>query len=362
MTPSVSPVSPQQQQRTEIAIDWLLRLNENPQDDELLAQWLAWCSAETENLEEFRRTCDLWNTFDTQELRALLALPQMSSVAASNGAVPRPGAAQPPSPRAMTRRKRWRLAAAAAVMLSLTAAFFMRQQLEDQNRILHVTQLAQHTTDTLEDGSVMDIGAGSRITTQYREDIREVEVQKGEAFFEVAKDPERPFVVRAGEISARAVGTAFNVRTGVNRTVVTVSHGLVEVQSKRWFDLAAADDERRALAGPGEQVIYDKTNGRLRVEQVDAEVATSWRQGLQTFRFVNEPLADVIAYLNRYSSRKIIIRDSTLGRRTFTGTVHHDRADDWLLALERAYPLHVSRLDGDGTIELLPTNSAVANR
>ena len=354
MTSSPSPVTAQQQQRAEVAIDWLLRLHERPQDDDLLAQWLAWCAADVQNLEEFRQTCDLWNAFDTQALQAHLA---------SLSAPPKPAAPLRTAPATHRRRRSWNVAAAAAaVLLSVTAVFLLRQQWQDQHRVLHVTQLAQHSTDTLEDGSVMDIGAGSRVTTQYRDDLREVEVQKGEAFFEVAKDPERPFIVRAGEISARAVGTAFNVRTGVNRTVVTVSHGLVEVQSKRWFELAAPDDERRALAGPGEQVIYDRTNGRLRVEPVDAEVATSWRQGLQTFRFVNEPLADVIAYLNRYSERKIIIRDNSLGRRTFTGTVHHDRGDDWLLALERAYPLRVSHLEGDGTIELLATGSALAGK
>lgn len=347
------------QQRAERAIDWLLRLTENPQDDELLAQWLAWCSEDVANLEEFRRTCDLWNAFDTQELQQRLAMLVKPQAQPPTLAMLRPRPA--PAAAAPRRRSGRRLAAmAATVVVGVTAALFLRQQLEEQNRVLHVTQLAQHTTDTLEDGSRMDVGAGSRITTEIRDDIREVEVQKGEAFFEVAKDPRRPFVVRAGDISARAVGTAFNVRTGVNRTVVTVSHGLVEVQSKRWFDLAAPDDERRALAGPGEQVIYDKTDGRLRVEQVDTEVVTSWRQGLQTFRFVNEPLADVVAYLNRYSDRKIIIRDDALGKRTFTGTVHHDRGDDWLLALERAYPLRVSHLEGDGTIELLPTGSTVA--
>lgn len=355
MTSSPVSVTDLQQQRAELAIDWLLRLTERPHDDELLAQWLAWCGEDAGNLDEFRRTCDLWNAFDNPDLQALLETATLVSPLLQKQAtatVPR------------RRRRRWlrQGLAAAGVLTAVGVALFVHERIEDQERVLHVTQLAQHATDTLEDGSRMDIGAGSRVVSQYNERAREVEIEKGEAFFEVAKDPERPFVVRAGDVSARAVGTAFNVRTGVNRTVVTVSHGLVEVRSQRWFDLDVSDDARRALAGPGEQVIYDKTNGRMRVEMVDAQLATSWRQGRQTFRFVNEPLADVVAYLNRYSERKIIVRDAALGKRTFTGTVHHDRGDDWLLALERAYPLRVKRLGGDGTIELVATTAAVAAR
>lgn len=342
------------QQRAELAIDWLLRLSERPHDDELLSQWLAWCSEDPVNLEEFRRTCDLWNAFDNPELQALLKMIAPDAW--------RPVPVSLPAPRRSRRRWLHRGLAAAVLLAMVGSATLVHERIDDRDRVLHVTQLAQHVTDTLEDGSRMDIGAGTRVVSHYNEHAREVEVEKGEVFFEVAKDPQRPFVVRAGNVSARAIGTAFNVRTGVNRTVVTVSHGLVEVRSQRWFDLDLSDDERRALAGPGEQVIYDKTNGRLRVEQVDAQVVTSWRQGRQTFRFVNEPLADVVAYLNRYSKRKIIIRDEALGRRTFTGTVHHDRGDDWLLALERAYPLRVTRLAGDDTIELVPAGSSVAGR
>lgn len=350
----VLPMTDERQQRAEAAIDWLLRLTERPEDDELLSQWLAWCAEHPDNLDEFRRSCDLWNAFDEKQLQALLALPLAV-------ARPQPVVVVAVPDTRQSRRRLSRLVLAAAVLAVVSvSAVLLRLQLPEQDGVLLVTQVAQHSSDMLEDGSRMDIGAGSRVLSHYSEKAREVELEKGEAFFEVAKDPGRPFVVHAGEISARAVGTAFNVRTGVSRTVVTVSHGLVEVLATRWFDISQPSDARRALAGPGEQVVYDKNSGRLKVEQVDTEVVTSWRQGLQTFRFVNEPLADVAAYLNRYAERKIIIRDSALARRTFTGTVHHDRSDDWLLALEQAYPLRVQRLADGETVELVPARQAVA--
>jgi transmembrane sensor len=252
-------------------------------------------------------------------------------------------------------------AVAATLLLGVTAAFFVQQQIENAGREIHATPIAQHDTDLLADGSRLEIGAASRVTSRYSEQRREIEVQEGEAFFEVAHDPERPFVVRAGEVRIRAVGTAFNVRRGATRTVVTVSEGAVEVLFKHWYDLFTPAGERRTLARAGEQAVYDRSTGRLHTEAVDTEAATAWRRDSRSFSFLNEPLADVVAYVNRYSERKIVIADDVLARRTFTGSVHHDRGKDWLRALERAYPLRVQQAE-DGAIRLVPTDRTLAGQ
>jgi transmembrane sensor len=347
------------QRRAEAAIDWLLRLSENPQDDALLADWLDWCGGDDENLIEFRRACDLWNAFGSKEVEALLA-------AATRPAMPlRPLSADLPRPAVPSRPRRRGLrragAVAATLLLGVTAAFFVQQQIENAGREIHATPIAQHDTDLLADGSRLEIGAASRVTSRYSEQRREIEVQEGEAFFEVAHDAERPFVVRAGEVRIRAVGTAFNVRRGATRTVVTVSEGAVEVLFKHWYDLFTPAGERRTLARAGEQAVYDRSTGRLHTEAVDTEAATAWRRDSRSFSFLNEPLADVVAYVNRYSERKIVIADDVLARRTFTGSVHHDRGKDWLRALERAYPLRVQQAE-DGAIRLVPTDRTLAGQ
>lgn len=339
------PFDAQRQRRAEAATDWLLRLREAPNDHSLLDQWLKWCAEDVDNLIEFRHACDLWNAFDDPALKALLSLPQTGLRRAA------------PVPRPRRRRARAWAAGMAAVLVAGVSAAVVGMQWNAVPRVVHRTAPAQHQVEQLVDGSRIELGAGSRVTHRFEPDLREVEVVRGEAYFDVAKDPERPFVVKAGKLRARAVGTAFNVRTGPSRTVVTVTDGLVEVTTERWFGIA--QDNRRALAGPGEQVAYDDVLNALVLHQVDPEVVTAWRDGNLTFKFVNEPLADVVEYLNRYSTRRVEISDRTLGRRTFTGTVHHDRGNDWLLALEQAYPLRVVP-QGDHTVRLVPKDSAVA--
>lgn len=373
------------QQRAEAAIDWLLRLSDNPRDDALLDAWLDWCGRDPENLTEFRRACDLWNAFDTEEMASLLAAVGTAAPAAdadtpaANTATPAADADEPaapqrpisdhlPRPAVRTRRRRARfipgkagMGAAATLLFGITAAFFVQQQIDNAGREIHATPVAQHDTNLLADGSRLEIGAASRVTSRYDEKRREIEVKEGEAFFEVAHDPERPFVVRAGEVRIRAVGTAFNVRRGATRTVVTVSEGTVEVLFKHWYDLLTPAEERRTLASAGQQVIYDRSTGSLHTESVDTEAATAWRRDEASFSFLNEPLADVVAYVNRYSERKIVIADDSLARRTFTGSVHHDRNEDWLRALERAYPLRVHQTE-TGTIQLVPTGRTLAGQ
>lgn len=342
------------QQRAEAATDWLLRLREAPNDNNLLDQWLDWCAEDADNLIEFRHTCDLWNAFADPALKALLSLPQTTPATTAVAGAPTSARQQP---RRRQRRGRGWAASLAAALVAAVAVALVLPQWNAAPRVVHRTAPAQHQVEQLVDGSRIELGAGSRVTHRFEPDIREVEVVRGEAFFDVAKDPGRPFVVKAGKLRARAVGTAFNVRTGPSRTVVTVADGLVEVTTERWFGLAP--DNRRALAGPGEQVAYDDVQNALVLSQVDPAVVTAWREGDLTFKFVNEPLADVVEYLNRYSQRKVEISDRHLGRRTFTGTVHHDRGDDWLLALEQAYPLRIIARD-EHTVRLVPEGSAVA--
>ncbi len=342
-----TPFDAQCQQRAEVATDWLLRLREAPNDHSLLDQWLKWCAEDVGNLIEFRHACDLWNAFDDPALKALLSLPQMAAPTA---------AARASESRRRRRRGVWAAAMAAALVAGIGAVVGW-EQWNAAPRITHDTALAQHQVEQLVDGSRIELGADSRVSHRFEPDIREVEVVRGEAYFDVAKDPMRPFVVKAGPLRARAVGTAFNVRTGPSRTVVTVTDGLVEVTTERWFGLAP--NNRRALAGPGEQVAYDEVLNALVLHQVDPAVVTAWRGGNLTFKFVNEPLADVVEYLNRYSTRRVELSDRTLGRRTFTGTVHHDRSDDWLLALEQAYPLRVVP-QHDHAVRLVPKDSSVA--
>jgi transmembrane sensor len=157
-----------------------------------------------------------------------------------------------------------------------------------------------------------------------------VSLDSGEAYFDVARDPQRPFIVAAGEVQVTAIGTAFNVHKGSGHVRVTVTEGAIRV---------SAPGNAAAEAKAGQQVEYALAERQLSVSSADTAVATAWRSGV--LKFVDEPLRNVVADLNRYSERGIVIEDAGLEALPYTGTVFTGRIDQWLIALEDAFPLYV---------------------
>jgi transmembrane sensor len=141
---------------------------------------------------------------------------------------------------------------------------------------------------------------------------------RGEAFFEVAKDPTRPFVVTAGSRQVIAVGTAFNVRLQDRQLRVTLVEGRVRVI------IAPAPDSPALPVTPVTPVTLEAgsalvatENGVERIEKLDVARATSWRSG--TLVFDGERLADVVAEMNRYSHEKLVISNAVLADRKVSG-------------------------------------------
>ena len=230
----------------------------------------------------------------------------------------------------MIQRRWW--AAAAAVLLAVACVFsLIGRHGVDPDQQSYSTPIAGRGSSVLPDGSRVELGAGSRITTRYTAAIRGVTVDAGEAFFWVTKDPKRPFVVRVGDLQVIAVGTAFNVRRGGDQVVVAVEEGKVRVAEA----LGARVD--LAAVGAGEQAIYGEKVHRLAKLRIKPADASSWRQGI--LRYEQEPLSAVAADLNRYSTRKIVIKDPAVARWPFTGTVFAGHIDDALHAFTEVFPL-----------------------
>lgn len=315
-------------QRLEEAADWIVRLRDTPEDEALVAEWLEWCDAAPENLDAFRRVQDTW--FATGEAAALASAP-----------APQAGATT-----VLPRRRRYsrtRFAMAASLLLSVgLGALLLTQPQWIYGLHTLSTPVAMHGSSTLEDGSRVELGARSRIRTDFSERERRVFVESGEAFFEVAKDASRPFIVKAGDLSVTAVGTAFNVRRSDERVVVTVSEGRVRLES-------ADEPTKQPLeAGAGEQATFSRKAQRIQLARIDPGVATAWREGV--LKFKDEPLDEVVADLNRYSTRKIELADPQLNELRYTGTVFGNRLEDWLHAVENVFPVQVEHKGADRII------------
>lgn len=165
----------------------------------------------------------------------------------------------------------------------------------------------------LQDGSAVTLNTDTAIRASFSDTLRRVELLRGEALFDVAKDRARPFVVVAGPVRVRAVGTSFTVRTLADGQVaVVVREGVVEV----W----RAGDAGHPLRLTAAMATTVQRAGGLRAQPVEAatlERATAWRQGQIDLDGLT--LGQAAAEFARYSDRRIVVDDPAVARLKMTG-------------------------------------------
>lgn len=169
----------------------------------------------------------------------------------------------------------------------------------------------------LADGSTAAINTASAVGVDFSKSLRRVHLAEGEAWFQVVKEPARPFLVEAGRIRVRAVGTAFSVRRREGGADVLVTEGVVEA----WAD--GADGQAIRLAAGDRAFIADNAA----VEQAPAEASSvdrvlAWRSG--KIDLVGQPLSEAVAEFNRYNRRKLLLVDPALESEQFDGVFRTD--------------------------------------
>jgi transmembrane sensor len=308
------------------AAEWWTRLRDPRRDDEAAARWLEWTSADGARVDAFERIDELASQ--------LGAIDPSARAAFVREFAPRPAW-----------RRRWLPLAAAATFAAaaLATGWFavLRPRTLEQVPTESIsTAIAVERDVALADGSRVALGGASELHTRFARDLRQVELARGEAYFEVAHDAARPFVVAAGAVSIRAVGTAFNVRRTGERVTIAVTEGRVRITGSERDSIVRASGADALEAVAGQQVSYDPRASGLAVVGISPAQATSWRD--HRLEFVNEPLDVVVANINRYSTRPLRIADAQVETLTFTGTVRPDALDGWLRALGRILPVRVA--------------------
>lgn len=291
------------------AADWRLRLRDPEISDATLRQWIDW-SAQEENLAAFERINALADEMEHLEetSRAFLM--------------------HPFRPRRPSRS--WLPMALAAGFAAVAIGGYLVWTLATATVSRdYASARARHEDILLPDGTRVALGAASRLAARFDGDLRRVELSDGEAFFQVAQD-DTPFEVSAGPVRIRDVGTAFDVRRGGGRVIVDVAEGRVRVTAP------GAVGIREATAG--QRIVYVPDAG-LQIAQIDPAQTAAWRH--DRLEFDNEPLAVVVASLNRYSTRPVRIADTRSASLAFTGTIRTDAIDRWLEALPQVLPLRV---------------------
>ena len=182
---------------------------------------------------------------------------------------------------------------------------------------------------TLPDGSRVDLNTDTAIAVRFTQGEREITLLRGEASFDVVPDRSRPFVVRGGGLSVRAVGTRFFLRADGVGSPVGVAEGRVDVSAQSGHVVVSAGEEVR-LGGDA-----------LHVAAADVERATAWRDGRLIFS--GKPLAAVLMELNRYRRGRIVLLDRGLGERRVTGAFDARNTDDALDVIATTMGIRIRR-------------------
>lgn len=205
------------------------------------------------------------------------------------------------------------------------------------------TAVGEHTTFRLADNSVVTLSTDSAVRVNHWSEERRLTLLRGQAFFQVAKDPSRPFVVAAGDKRVTAIGTAFDVRMDPGKLSVTLVEGRVRIaadapQGERQVEMSAGS--RFVAAEPADWAI----------STVDTAKEAAWLKGRLVFD--GEPLSAVVAEMNRFSERKLSLSDPALGATPVSGVFRTGQIDAFVAALKTYGLADVGRAD-DKRVELV---------
>jgi transmembrane sensor len=334
------------------AAEWSAELSSAEISPRRIAQWQQWLAESEAHRDAFDRIQSTLRAID-RGVGENIPWPTEAELAsdAYDGSVPVSVWRARPSRMAAGRKYRLGIAfaLAATFVVAVTIALQLIRSMTFEPAVTIVeTQAGENRDVPLEDGSTVSVGARTVLWVTLSRDAREVTLERGEAFFRVAKDPSRPFTVRIGNTTVAAVGTAFNIRRVHERVVVAVADGIVKVDATA----AQGASPSQARLGVGQQLSINTNDGSSSMQVVDASGIAAWREGLLQYR--DEPLPAVIADVTRYSKYDIVIADPAVAQLRVTGTVFANDVESWLQSLEAALPVRAIRAP-DGGVRLEST-------
>jgi transmembrane sensor len=244
-----------------------------------------------------------------------------------------------------------RIAAAAAITLAVLAgaSYFLWSPQRFQ------TVLGEQRSVVLSDGSVVTLNTSSSIKVSMVKERRTVTLLSGEALFQVAHDASRPFEVKTGDTTIRAIGTQFDVDRRTAGTTVTVVEGRVAV-----FTAPAGSNDGDASNLPlaaGEQLTV-APRSKSHTVRANVAAATAWTQ--RKLIFENRPLGEVAAEFNRYNRRSIDIRSPELRSQEVTGVFQADDPDSFMLFLAKIPDVNIQRSPDDQSFVVTLDEQAAA--
>lgn len=296
------------------AAEWVARMDREGHDPVVRAELKAWLAGDDRRRGAYFRAKVAWNMLDRASvLRA--GQPPAYEVAAAGGGW-------------FSRRRVILGGGAAAAVAAVTLVvgvprmdFFAAPDQQIQTAIGEIRRVP------LSDGSLAAVNTQTALDVTMKPKVRQIALKSGEAWFQVAKNRDRPFVVEIGDVRVRAVGTAFSVRREANGVDVQVTEGVVEV-----WRVGDEANVRRVEAGTRAFVAPDKAVVSVAAATEEIDRALAWRTGQLVFD--GDTVAEAVAEFNRYNVRKITLSDAALGQKKMIGRFRTNEPDAFAHAVE----------------------------
>lgn len=315
----MTPQEERQQVIDELAAKWFSRQRSGAWDARERQAFADWLAEDPAHATAYREMAQLWSDLD-QIQRPVIAPRRRSSLP-------------------------WRGLAAASVFCAalLLANDFSGGRLADPQQV-QSTAAGEQREVTLTDGSRVFLAGDSAVRIEFSDAFRDVQLLRGEAYFEVTHNADRPFRVTLGDSRVRVLGTGFEVHRERDGLTVAVRHGKVALQAKldaRGEQTLTAGDRAQLAAGAGE----------AQIDRVPVASIAAWRDGMLAFR--NQPLGALVDELSQYRAAPIRLGDERLAQKPISGNVRLARPDDFLAALPVLLDVRVQR-KADGSAVILP--------
>jgi transmembrane sensor len=296
------------------------------------AEFARWREADARHVAAFRRA--------EATQRLLARLPETPAAAAMLAEV---DALYSARQRVVPFSTLWKSAVGLAAAASIALFFWTSKPNLDSANATYTTAVGHHQSINLPDGSTLVLNSGSEVEVAFEAAERHVRLQHGEAHFYVAKDAARPFLVSAGAVTVRAVGTAFNVRRQAAAIEVLVTEGKVQVTRDDTSHLKAEEREPIYLVA-GERALIPGVPAAALASI--SPVAPSERNAQRAPRLVltGTRLSDVVESFNQYSRVQMEIADPDLANRSVGGNFDADNAEAFINLLSKAGDVRVERV------------------
>jgi transmembrane sensor len=337
------------------AADWHTRLDDDDLTPTVRAEFDAWLAADTRHRDAYSSIERMWTHMGEGQADPRILDLRRDALNATRSRRRRFNIFTLPS----FKRRPIRILTATAVALVTCSAIFVgffelqehtsEGSVASNNRIeggTFRTAIGERSTVTMFDGSTIVLNTDTRVDIHFSPKERHVRLVSGQAWFQVAKNPHRPFIVEAGEQRVTALGTAFDVRVGNKDAVqVTLLEGRVTVEpiQSKLAALIRPPPPISELA-PGESLIAIGNEPAAK-HKADVSKIASWRLGQVVFD--DDTLENAVAEVNRYSSIQIVLADPSLATLRVSGVFAVGHSESFIETVTGHYPIRVVERTGD---------------